>query len=162
MKYIDFTLPTPEHNLAFDEVILDLCEQDPEGEVLRFWESREYLVVVGYSGRVTQEVNLTALQTRNIPILRRTSGGGAVVLGPGCLNYALALRCDARPEVNTVKKANCYVMEQHEQALRAVFGPEVQVEGITDLTIRGRKFSGNSQRRKKKEPSLPRDLPDEP
>src|SRR2546422_3154717 len=60
MHLLDLTFPTPAENLACDEALLDLCEQGGAGEVLRFWEPREYFVVVGYANKVASEVNLAA------------------------------------------------------------------------------------------------------
>src|SRR5262245_29464931 len=92
MRLLDYTFPTPEENLACDEALLDLCEAGHAPEVLRFWEPSSHFVVVGYANRIADEVNVTECRTRGIPILRRCSGGGTVLQGPGCVNYALVLR----------------------------------------------------------------------
>ncbi len=34
-----------------------------------------------------------------IPVLRRASGGAAIVIGPGCLMYALVLSYELRPSL---------------------------------------------------------------
>ena len=60
MKFLDLTLTSPAENLACDEALLDCCEDRAEEEVLRFWEPREYFVVVGYANKVASEVNLAA------------------------------------------------------------------------------------------------------
>src|ERR1035441_6566637 len=87
VKCLDLTLPTPAANLACDEALLDACEEQGGGEVLRFWEPRDYFVVVGVSNHVAREVNRPACQRENLGVYRRCSGGGAVLQGPGCLNY---------------------------------------------------------------------------
>ena len=92
MKWLDLTLPSPAENLACDEALLDWCENGKGDEVLRFWEPREHFVVVGYANKIANEVNVAACEKRGIPILRRCSGGGTVLQGPGCLNYTLVLR----------------------------------------------------------------------
>src|SRR5262249_56617219 len=48
-----------------------------------------------------------------------------------------------------VAAANAYVMERSRRALEPLVGAPVAIEGFTDLTLGGRKFSGNSQYRKK-------------
>ena len=58
MKYLDLSLSTPEENLACDEALLELSEEVGNGEVLRFWESHRYFVVLGYSRKFRLEVNL--------------------------------------------------------------------------------------------------------
>src|SRR5689334_4969218 len=98
MNWLDLTLSSPSLNLALDEALLDQCEEGSSDEVLRFWEPREPFVVLGYSNKVLSEVNLSYCRENNIPVLRRTSGGGTVLQGPGCLNYSLVLASERRPE----------------------------------------------------------------
>src|SRR5215831_6230774 len=86
MELFDFTFATPAENLACDEALLDACERNGSGEVLRFWEPHGYFVVVGYGNSIATEVNLAACEAERIPVLRRCSGGGTVLQGPGCLN----------------------------------------------------------------------------
>src|SRR5258706_6702590 len=112
MKVLDLTLPTPAENLACDEALLDAAESGEAGEVLRFWESPEYFVVVGYANKLTTEVNVAACETRRIPILRRCSGGGTVVQGPGCLNYALVLRINEDGPTRSIIAANQFIVER--------------------------------------------------
>ena len=149
MKLLDLTLPCPAENLACDEALLDAAEAGPGDEVLRFWESRESFVVVGYANKVVVEVNVAACEARGIPILRRCSGGGTVVQGPGCLNYTLVLRMTADGPLHNIGIANQFIMRQNRAALEQVMNRPVAIRGHTDLVIGERKFSGNSQRRRK-------------
>ncbi|MGA2788858.1 MAG: lipoate--protein ligase family protein [Verrucomicrobiota bacterium] len=149
MKLLDLTLPSPAENLACDEVLLDAAEAGAGGEVLRFWESRESFVVVGYANKVAAEVNVAACETRGIPVLRRCSGGGTVVQGSGCLNYTLILQITPDGPLHNIGLANQFIMRQNRAALEPVVNRPVAARGHTDLTIGDRKFSGNSQRRRK-------------
>ena len=79
-------------------------------------------------------------------VLRRMSGGGAVLQGPGCFNYSLFLNATHR--FRTVKEGFRYVLERHKKIVQALTGLEVALEGISDLAIGARKFSGNAQYRK--------------
>ena len=88
-----------------------------------------------------------ACRARGIPILRRCSGGGAVVQAPGCLNFALVLCLASRPGLDSVARANLSIMTMHRDALAHLVPAPVRIQGITDLTIQGRKVSGNAQRR---------------
>src|SRR5689334_16956944 len=106
MKILDLTLPTPAENLACDEALLQAAETGNSGEVLRFWESPTHFVVVGYANKVGAEVNVAACDARNVPILRRCSGGGTVLQGPGCLNYALVLRIADDQPTHSIHSAN--------------------------------------------------------
>jgi lipoate-protein ligase A len=148
MRSLDLTFPTPAENLACDEALLDLCESVGGDEILRFWESSTHFVVVGYGNKIDTEVDLAACNRDCIPILRRCSGGGTVLQGPGCLNYSLVLRINA--ELESITAANCHIMKRNAAALSTVLGEAVvSVEGFTDLATGGRKFSGNAQRRKR-------------
>src|SRR2546425_2938209 len=120
MTLLDLTLPTPAENLACDEALLDAAESGSGGEVLRFWESPEYFVVVGYANKVATEVNVAACEARGIPILRRCSGGGTVVQGPGCLNYALVLRITEESATRTISAANQFIMERNRDAVETL------------------------------------------
>jgi lipoate-protein ligase A len=149
MKCLDLTLPGASANLACDEALLEACEDSPEEETLRFWEPRHYFVVLGYANRAALEVNVAACREENVGIYRRCSGGGTVLQGPGCLNYALIFNMARHPALHGITAANAYIMSRHRQALEGVLGRTVRVDGTSDLSLDGRKFSGNAQRRKR-------------
>jgi len=153
MNLLDATLPSPAGNLALDEALLDAAEAGQCGEVLRFWESPGHFVVVGYANKVASEVNVAACEAKNIPILRRCSGGGTVVQGPGCLNYAVVLRITEDGPTRSISVANDYVMEHTRVAISSL-NPQfptlnLSVRGHTDLVHDNLKFSGNAQRRRR-------------
>ena len=145
----DQTFPTPEENLACDEASLEEAEASGGPGVLRFWESDRHFVVLGYANRAEEEVDLDTCRAQGVPILRRCSGGGTVLLGPGCLNYALVLPIDAAPPLTSISGTNRFILERHREAIVAATGLPITVEGHTDLALEGRKFSGNAQRRKR-------------
>jgi lipoate-protein ligase A len=150
MKYIDLSLPSPQENLACDEALLDLCEAGFENELLRFWESPKHFVVVGYANSVTKEANLDMCKADNIPVLRRLSGGGTVLQGPGCLNYSVILKIPESGPLASIAGTNKFVMAKQKAALEPLIGSEVKIAGSTDLAVGDLKFSGNAQRRKRK------------
>lgn len=138
----------PEENLSCDEVLLDFCEANDGPDLLRFWESLSYFVVLGYTKLLQKEVNITECKQRQIPILRRCSGGGTVVQGSGCLNYSLISQIPPEEFPHNIPATNCRVMKMQRDALRALLPGDVEICGHTDLTWNGLKFSGNAQRRK--------------
>ncbi|QEH36293.1 putative lipoate-protein ligase A [Aquisphaera giovannonii] len=81
-----------------------------------------------------------------MPVLRRSSGGGTVLIGPGALNVTVVLPSDAAPGLATVEGAQGYVMGRLAGALSAP-GRPVRVLGSGDLTVDGRKVAGSAQRR---------------
>jgi lipoate-protein ligase A len=150
MRFLNLSFSTPAANLACDEALLDWREEEEGREILRFWESPEPFVVVGYANKIGTEVNAPACEAKNIPAYRRCSGGGTVLQGPGCLNYALILQIEAHPALTTISGANKFIMEQNRRAIESAVGREPSIQGHTDLAFGDRKFSGNSQRRHKK------------
>lgn len=149
MRYLDLTLATPAENLALDEALLD--EAEAAGgpfETLRLWEPAEPMAVVGRSSRVADEVELDACRKRGIPVLRRASGGAAVLAGPGCLMYAVVLSLQQRPALRMVDHAHRFVLGTIAEALRPLM-PTVARRGTSDLAFGERKFSGNSVRLKR-------------
>lgn len=150
MNLTEIVFPEPEYNLACDEALLDLCEEGGCGEILRLWEPSQYFVVLGYSNKIDLEVNRLYCEKKGTPILRRCTGGGTVLQGPGCLNFSLILKTSNGRPVDSVTEANRYIMQTHQRALQELIGSEIKVQGHTDLTLGDLKFSGNAQRRRKK------------
>jgi len=154
MQRLLLTLPTPEANLALDEALLDRAEAtDPEAECLRVWESPMPIVVVGRSSRVGQEVNQQACSDRGIPVLRRSSGGAAIVAGPGCLMYAVVLSYKLRPQLRDIRQAHEFVLGKLVESLHP-YVPSARLGGTSDLVMgnedsAAKKFSGNSLRAKR-------------
>jgi lipoate-protein ligase A len=150
MKWLNRTFDTPQENLACDEALLDWCEESFDDEILRFWQPRQHFVVLGYSNKARTEVNLESCRALGFPILRRCSGGGTVLQGPGCLNYALILQIRSGSPLDGITEANAFIMNRHRNALNPLLNGKVLIQGYTDLTLNGLKFSGNSQRRKRR------------
>lgn len=149
MKLLAFSLTTPAENLALDEAMLEQAEAGTgPSEVLRLWEPSSPFVVVGRSSRVAAEVDQAACRQAGIPILRRCSGGAAVVTGPGCLMYSVVLAYRPRPALRMLDQAHCFVLGVMCQALSRL-APDVCLRGTSDLARGDRKFSGNSLRCKR-------------
>ena len=113
------------------------------GERLLVWESAHPAVVLPRNGAADAWANLEACAVRDIPILRRDSGGGAVVLGPGCLSVALFLSLDARPALADVAGSYATLLRTIADTLAI---PDVTIRS-TDLALGNRKFAGHAQRR---------------
>lgn len=147
VEFLDLSFDVPAQNLACDEALLECAESGEGCAVLRFWESPVYFVTLGYTNKAVTEANLDACRASGVPILRRASGGGTVLQGPGCLNYALIYPIQPGQALN-VSAANDLVMGTNLRAFSKATGENVELAGHTDLAIAGRKFSGNAQKRK--------------
>ena len=148
MRLLDLTLPEPAENLALDEAVLLAAEEETGGKVLRFWELPTLAVVVGAGGSVVIDVNAAACEADGVPVLRRASGGGTVLLGPGCLCFSLVLAYDRDPALHDIRASNWYVLGRVCNALRPVVA--AAPGGISDLAVSGVKISGNAQQRKRR------------
>ncbi len=148
MQFSNQTLPTPEANLALDEELIQQAEVAGPQEFLRLWEPATPFVVVGRNSQIEAEVDLARCEADGVPVLRRTSGGLAIVTGPGCLMYAVVLSYQWRPHLRALDQAHRFVLD----ALLAALSPLVDGlsrQGTCDLVWQGRKFSGNSLRCKR-------------
>jgi lipoate-protein ligase A len=126
---------SPQEHLDFDDALLDRQE-----EAFRLWESATPFVVLGRSCKSEEDVEEEACARLGVPILRRSSGGGTVLQGPGCLNFTCILSLEKRPELMHVQRSYQVILK----GLIDAFGLELR---CSDLLLNGRKVSGNAQRR---------------
>ena len=151
MKFLDRTLPTLAENLALDEALLLGAESEPRASasgLLRVWQWPTPAVVLGAGGRIADDVHEDRCRADGIPIARRSSGGGTVLLGPGCLLYTLVLPYDLDPALAQIRSSYCYILGRIKQALQPIVG-DLDVCGSSDIAWRDRKVSGNAQQRKR-------------
>ena len=166
MYLLNETLSTPEENLAMDEALVEVSDRrsleesttdkpafdsGSTNEVLRLWELRKPCVVLGRASKWQEEVDSIACQRDNVPVLRRASGGASIVAGPGCLMYSLLISYQHRPAWRALDIAHKEVMSRTRDAVQKTtdsfrIKTRVIIDGICDLTIDGRKFSGNALR----------------
>lgn len=131
--------------LAAETEWLDQVDRDPGAACLCLWEHPSHVVIVGRSNVIEREVDVAACAEDNVTILQRASGGGTVLLGPGCLCFALLLPINEDHRRLGVSVITASIMQRLAAALSR---PEhaVSVHGVSDLVLQGRKFSGNAQR----------------
>ncbi len=156
MKHLQLTLDTPAENLALDEALLDAAEAGEIGAgILRLWESPNYCVVLGRSSSAKVEVNLDICREDRVPVLRRSSGGGTILAGPGCLMYALVLGFQEYPQLQAIDRAHQFALAELSRML-STEETKVTPAGTSDLAIRTtaadplQKFSGNAIRIKRR------------
>ncbi|MFN4260637.1 MAG: biotin/lipoate A/B protein ligase family protein [Gemmataceae bacterium] len=148
MDYLNLTLPTLAENLALDEALLLHAEAGAGGEVLRSWEWPAWGVVLGAGGKLAEDVDERACLAHGVSIHRRASGGGTVLLGPGCLAFTLILNYQRAAELDDIRSSYGFILDRVRGALADAV-PGLASAGISDLAIHGRKCSGNSQQRKR-------------
>lgn len=136
LSYLDLTTTDPSYNLAMEQYVFDCLPRDRMYFML--WQNDNAIIVGKYQNTLS-EINLEAVERRAIRVVRRLSGGGAVYHDMGNLNFtfitdaasgtALDMKLFCQPVVRTL----------------AALGVHAEVNGRNDITIDGKKFSGNSQ-----------------
>lgn len=134
MIYIKNNSTNPYFNHAAEEYVL----KNFSDECFMLW-SNIPCVLIGRNQNAYSEVNLEFLKKRNMPVVRRLSGGGTVFNDSGNLNFTFIAN-DSGNEFTNFKKFASPVMK----ALGSL-GIETQFSSRNDITIDGKKISGNAQ-----------------
>jgi len=148
MFAVCFHTDEPASHLACDDVILRRAEAGLMDECLRFYEVDPPTVVLGVAGRWEREVCVDACRRAGVPILRRASGGGAVLLASGCLNYSLVLDTRGRSALRGVRSSYQWVLARLVGALDTR-GVHCRPAGLSDLAWNDRKVGGSAQKRRR-------------
>ncbi len=127
----------PTLNLALEE--WTLRNLDPQYRYLLFYVN-EPSIIIGRNQNTLEEINRAYVADRNVRVVRRMSGGGAVYHDEGNLNFSFMT--DYKPD-------RLHSFNRFTRPLRRVLasmGVEAQLEGRNDLVAGdGRKISGNAQ-----------------
>lgn len=126
----------PRLNLAFEEYAIRNIA--PEEEILLFYIN-EPSIIIGRNQNTIQEINLDYVNAHNIHVVRRLSGGGAVYHDLGNLNFSFIAPFSAENFHNFRKFTEPVV-----KVLQSM-GANAELSGRNDLTIEGKKISGNAQ-----------------
>lgn len=136
LQYIESPSTDPRWNLALEEYVFS--RMDRSRSYFMLWQNHN-TIVIGKNQNAAAEINAQYVQEHGIQVVRRLSGGGAVYHDLGNLNYTFITDTGAFDRINFSRFCQP-VMD----ALRSL-GVEAQLNGRNDMTIQGRKFSGNSQ-----------------
>jgi len=140
---LDLTPCEPAYGLAVDEALL---HPSPARAipVFRAWINRR-AVVFGRSQIGAEEADLEACRSLGIPVLRRISGGGAVVHHPGNLNLTLVV--PGRDRLGAVLDTFEFLGGIVAAALTPL-GVSIVSRGNALMTHDGRKLGGAAQARR--------------
>jgi lipoate-protein ligase A len=123
----------PYFNLATEEYVLKEIKDDS----FMLWRN-EPSIIVGKHQNTLAEINLEYVRENNIKVVRRLSGGGAVFHDLGNLNFTFTMQAEGNNLIDFRK----YTEPILEVLIR--LGIDARFEGRNDLTIGGKKFSGNA------------------
>ena len=124
----------PYFNLAAEEYVLKNFTDDC------FMLGRnDASIRVGKHQNTLAEINIDYVKDKKIKVVRRLSGGGAVFHDPGNLNFTFIMNGEDGNLVD-FRKFTEPVLE----VLRKL-NVDAKFEGRNDLTIEGKKFSGNAE-----------------
>lgn len=124
----------PWFNLAAEEFIFGKTDQD----CLMLWQNQPS-VIVGKHQNTLAEINYRYSKDKKIPVVRRITGGGAVYHDEGNLNFTLIFHGRSGQLID-YRKALVPILD----ALSAL-GVNAEFTGKSDLSIGGRKISGNAE-----------------
>ncbi len=135
-SYLDLTTTDPSFNLAAEQYVFDALPRDRA--YLMLWQN-DNAIIVGKHQNTLAEINEPYVREHGICVVRRLSGGGAVYHDLGNLNFTFIV--DAGDTATLDLHLFCLPIVRTLHAL----GVEAEVNGRNDITIEGKKFSGNSQ-----------------
>lgn len=126
----------PRFNLALEEYVF--YNFDTSNEYVILWQN-EPSVIIGRNQNTIEEINSKFIKENNINVVRRMSGGGAVYHDLGNLNYTFIVNSD-QDVISNFKRFTQPVV-----STLAKLGVKAEFSGRNDITIEGKKFSGNAQ-----------------
>jgi lipoate-protein ligase A len=136
MEYYESGSVDPHFNLALEDHLFS--GMDSSKDYLMLWQNAN-AVIVGRFQNTAAELNAGCIRDYNIDVVRRLSGGGAVYHDLGNLNYTF-IRHGPEAEVFDFS----YFTKPLIDTLIA-YGLKAELSGRNDVTVEGRKISGNAQ-----------------
>ena len=124
----------PFFNIATDEYIFKHLKED----CFMLWRN-DNAIIVGKHQNTLAEINLDYVKEKDIKVVRRLSGGGAVYHDLGNLNFSFTRTGDTEEMVDFQRYTKPII-----DVLKTL-GVNAKFEGRNDLTIEGKKFSGNAE-----------------
>lgn len=134
MLYIYNKSTDPYFNLAAEEYLLKEFQE----EIFMLWRN-DSSVIIGKNQNALAEIDLDYVKKNRIKVVRRLSGGGAVFHDLGNLNFTFIVNEGLSSFADFRKFTEPIIEVLRELSVDAEFS------GRNDITIEGRKISGNAQ-----------------
>ena len=136
LTILNLTTTDPAFNLAAEQYVFDCLPKDRS--YFMFWQN-ENAVIIGKYQNTLAEINGPYVEAHKIKVVRRLSGGGAVYHDLGNLNYTYIT------DAGELETLNMRIFCEPIVRALAEFGVTAEINGRNDMTIDGKKFSGNAQ-----------------
>ncbi len=137
----------PAHwQMALDEALLVLKSREKIPNTIRLYVISPTAVTIGYFQKISESVNLAYVNEKGIPVVRRITGGGAVLHDQlGEITYSVTISSKDVPEniLGSYKVICSGIIE----ALR-LFGLQAEFVPVNDVLVNGKKISGSAQARR--------------
>jgi lipoate-protein ligase A len=137
LKYIENNSKDPFFNLAMEEHLFNSLSSEDDGYFL-LWQN-EPTIVVGKFQNTLEEINQDFVNSEKVNVVRRISGGGAVYHDHGNLNYTFLVNSRREAPFDFAFYTKPIIDILNHLGVNAAFTSR------NDLTIDGKKFSGNAQ-----------------
>ena len=124
----------PAFNLATEEFLLNNKSED-----CFYLYINDPSIIVGKHQNSLAEINVDYVKENDIIVIRRLSGGGAVFHDPGNLNFTFIMKEEEDKSADFRKYTQPIIDVLQSLDVDAIF------EGRNDMTIKGKKFSGNAK-----------------
>lgn len=122
----------PFHNVGLEEYLIDTCD---ENEVILYLWQNSQTIFIGKHQNPYKECNITRMQNDGINLVRRKSGGGAVFHDTENLNFTF------------IARRKNYDQNRHFAVILDAlkdWGIQAEQTGRNDISVDGKKFSGNA------------------
>jgi lipoate-protein ligase A len=136
----------PRVHLALDEVLTAEVGEGRRGPTLRIWEWNESAVVIGSFQSVKNEVDLENAEKYGFDVVRRISGGGAMMMAKNSIvTYSLYVPAEMVQGM-TFAESYAYLDDWVLVALHSL-GIDASYAPLNDITSPGGKIGGAAQKR---------------
>jgi len=136
MLYYESRSTDPYFNIALEwHLFCNVAAQS----IFMLWQN-DNAIIIGKNQNAEAEINRPFVEAHGIKVARRKTGGGAVYHDLGNLNFTFIV-----PHGDDINFQ--YFCQPVLQTL-AQFGVKAEIKGRNDITIGGKKFSGNAQYRR--------------
>lgn len=123
----------PYYNIAAEEYLLKTAATD----TFMIWRN-EPAIIIGKHQNTAREINHKFIETYNLPVIRRITGGGTVYHDPGNVNFSFIYTSRRENLIDFRFFTHPIILFLKDLGLNAAF------EGKNNITVDGLKVSGNS------------------